>query len=217
MSDMNAINDQTLERTYRAMLERRAKGQDRRACATPEELLAVVEGKAPEPERVRILRHVGSCALCHKELELLRLTADVVEQVARPQWTSRPVLAAAAGVVLLIGGVALWSRRGGVGGSGTEIERGTGAIALMSPREDSAVTRPLTLIWASDSGTPRYQLELLDRDGSPLYLMTTRDTTAAIPDSVPLEPGKEYRWWVRALRADGTQPASTVRRLRIAP
>jgi len=215
MSDTHELNDQALERAYRTMLERRAKAQDRRECATPEEVLAVVEGKAPEPERVRILRHVGSCALCHKELELLRLTADVVHEVARPQWTSKPVLAAAAGVVLVLGGVALWSSRGGPGGG--DIERGAGAIELLLPAEDTAVSRPLTLVWASDPAASRYQLELLDRNGSPMYVVETHDTVAAVPDSVKLEPGGEYRWWVRSARLDGTQPASTVRRLRIAP
>lgn len=211
MMNLPNVDDEALRRAYQGLITRRAA--DRRNCASPDELLAVVEGKLPERERLRVLRHVGSCASCKKDLELLRLSADVARAVERPRRLSMPVLAAAASVVLVVGGVALWSRDStGVG----NLDRGAGAIELLVPAPDSAVTAPVTLVWASASDASRYEVELLDRDGKPVYVVTTRDTAAAIPDSVRLQAGHEYRWWVRALKADGSQPASTVRRLRIA-
>jgi hypothetical protein len=211
MNDMHDVSDEQLRGAYRQMLSRRTA--NRRDCASPEELLGIIEGRLSEGERLRVLRHVGTCASCHKELELLRLAADVAHHVEQPRRLSMPVLAAAASVVLVMGGVALWSRNGTDVGN---IDRGAGAIELLVPAPDSAVSAPLTLIWASATDAPRYEVELLDRDGKPVYVLTTRDTAAAIPDSVRLQPGNEYRWWVRALKPDGSQPASTVRRLRIA-
>jgi hypothetical protein len=43
------------------------------------------------------------------------------------------------------------------------------------------------------------------------------DTTVTLPDSIRLESGVEYRWWVRASLADGRQLSSGMQRLLVAP
>jgi hypothetical protein len=210
---MNDFPDPGLRDAYRALLERR-RGS-RRDCVSPEELLGVVDGTVTEAERLRTLKHVGSCARCREELEMLRLTAAVASRVARPQWRSRPLLAAAASIALVVAGAALLTRGATTSG---DVERvgAAGAVALLEPAADLPVARPVTLLWAAVPEARRYDVEVLDRDGAPVYVTSTRDTLLTLPDSVPLAAGGDYRWWVRALTSDGNERASLIRRLRVA-
>jgi hypothetical protein len=123
-----------------------------------------------------------------------------------------PLLAAAATVILAIGGVALLSR----GGTPTvDIERTSpGGVQLVQPPEDGVTARPVTLVWSPVPAARRYEVELLDAQGGPVFVTSTRDTVVTIPDSTALGAG-DYRWWVRAVNPDGSQRASTMRRLRV--
>lgn len=105
------MNEEQLRAAYRRAMD--ARPHDRSGCPAPDALAAVIEGTASEAERFETLRHIGSCAACRADFELLRTAGDVAERVMRPWWTTRPVMALAAALVLAVGGVALWQRSGG--------------------------------------------------------------------------------------------------------
>ena len=209
---MSKPQDATLREAYRAMTRQRAGS--RASCVSAEELLGVAEGTLAEPDRLRVLSHVGSCDPCRYELDMLRTAAEAASHAARPAWVGRPILAAAAGLIVLLGGVGLWLR-GGV--PDAEVLRtGTSAVpALLSPRADSAAALPVRLVWSSVVNARRYQVEILDTAGSPLYVATIVDTVADVPVTVPLAAGAVYRYWVRALLVDGTEARSDFRRFQV--
>jgi hypothetical protein len=211
---MTELHDSKLGEAYRAMLRDRAT--NRRDCVTPDELVGVVDGTLDEADRVRVLRHVGSCARCRHELEMLRVTADAAAAVARPAWLSRPVLAAAAALVLMIGGIALWQRGGGTGADIPRAGAPGPAPELLVPDEDSVVTTPVRVTWSAVQSARSYQIEILDAAGAPVFSSATSDTTVVVPETVQLEGGAVYRYWVRAMFGDGTEARSRVRRFRIA-
>lgn len=191
-------DDDTLRAAYRA-----GGGGDAPDTAhpTPEALAAAAEGRDSEDVRLITLSHVATCAQCRRDFDLLWATDRAGRQLMtarRRAWTAAALavtLVAAAVIVVVVPGsrhVPLVGRAVGAD-SAENPERGTpGAtspIALIAP-----------LVWHAVPGATRYDVEILDETGSPVFHTTTADTTVAIP---ALDAGRRYRWWVRAT-ADGT-------------
>jgi hypothetical protein len=212
---MNEPQDAKLRDAYRAMT--RQRGGSRASCVSPDELMAVAEGTLGEADRLRVLTHVGTCERCRYELDMLRTAAEAASHAAaRPAWLSGPVLAAAAGLVVLLGGVALWQRGGGVNPDADVLRTGPHVVpALIAPTTATAAAVPVRLVWSTVVNARRYHVEILDTAGIPLYGATTQDTVVDVPATVPLVTGAEYRYWVRALLSDGTEARSEFRRFHI--
>jgi putative zinc finger protein len=207
------VNDEQLRAAYQKGMTR---GRDRSACPTGEQLGAIVDGSASEVERLAVLRHVGGCADCRSDLEILRTAAELAERAMKPWWTSRPVLALAAALVVTVGGVALWQQAGGPPGDDIVRNSPSAAVALVAPAEGAVLALPLRFVWSSVPGAVRYELELLDGADNVVVAGTTPDSVFEVTDSGRLTADGEFRWWVRAVLRDGTQPRSAVRRFRIA-
>ena len=207
------MNDEQLRAAYQKGMTR---GRDRTACPTGEQLGAIVDGSVSEVERLAVLRHVGGCADCRADLELLRTAAEVAGRAMQPWWTSRPVLALAAALVVTVGGVALWQQAGGPAGDGIVRNGPAAAVQLAAPAEGETVSLPVSFVWAGVPGARRYDIEVLDAADHVVIKGTTSDSAFDVAGSGRLTAGSEYRWWVRAVLRDGTQPRSAVRRFRIA-
>jgi hypothetical protein len=203
------MNDEELRRAY----QRRVAGRppDRSACPPPDALAAVVDGSASEAERLATLRHVGGCADCRADLDLLRTAVDAAAGDAARWWTSAPALAMAAVLVLAVGGVALWQRSAPPSG---DILRNSAAAAVITvaPGDGAAGVGPVRLVWHAVSDAQRYEVEVLDSAGAPVFQRATADTAVEVSG---LPAGAEYRWWVQARQRDGGQPRSVLRRFRI--
>lgn len=205
------MNDGTLRAAYAEVLA--GQGGGRSDCLSPETLFALIEGTAPEAERLRALRHVGACRRCRDELELIRLAGDVASRVAtrRVPWRT---LAAAAAVVFVAGGL-LWRAQPW----GEDTPRGaapSAAVRLLAPGDDGPVPLPLSLAWSPVRGARQYAVEILTPEGTPAFAVATADTAVVVPSAAGLIAGVEYRWWVRATLEDGAQVRSLARRLRLA-
>lgn len=230
--------DDALRAAYQRSLEDRSALNAE--CPAPEVLLAVGTGTLPEAERLAILNHLGGCRFCQADLALLRSAAEAAEAAGRgergvadargsaPARTSAVAaatssrstrhrtawIAAAASVALLLGGLAVWRAASPV--TEPDTMRGApNAVHLLEPAANAPVHPPVRLVWAEVSGALRYELEVLGLDGTAVYTATTQDTAFVLPDVSALVPDTDYLWWVRAVRADGTD-ASLARRLRIA-
>lgn len=177
-----------------------------------EELLALVEGVAAEPDRIRVLRHVGGCEACRRDLDLLRTAAGAARDLERRRI---PLLAVAASVALLVGAVAVWqiALRSP---SAPDVMRGAlGSVVLIAPRGELTSGEGARFVWRAVPGAIRYELELLDGQGESRLAVATRDTVVALPDTVALVAGVPYRWWVRAVATDGAVRRSVAERFRI--
>lgn len=205
------MNDQALRELYRER-QARARVVDRSGCAEPEALLALVEGRGEEGERLRTLDHTMACPSCRRDLELLR-ALSAARPAARTgvRW---PLALAASLGVLVAGGAALWLV---LGTEESGVLRGDEArVALVAPAHDAEVEGPPTLVWRGLEGASDYRVEVLDADGAPAVEEVVADTVLALgPDDTRLRAGEGYSWWVQALREDGTRVASDVRAFRI--
>jgi hypothetical protein len=191
----------------------------RQRCATPEALLALVERRGSEADRLTTLDHAGSCEACRRDLELLRAVHRAGETSAgRPalrwiSWVPAPHLrlAAAAALVIVVGAVATMTLRR----HGIVMRGGAPVLRLVSPADAVPAGEPLTLTWRPAPGTERYEVELLSASGDSMFSASTPDTVLTLPVDVALVAGNEYLWSVRALLHDGTHATSAPLRFRL--
>ena len=76
------MTEEDLVRLYRRGTARETRGRD--GCVSLEALLAVVEKRGTENERLRAINHAMACAECAEELELLRATRVVRDRARVP-------------------------------------------------------------------------------------------------------------------------------------
>ena len=205
------MKEDDLVRLYRHGTAAR-RGADRADCVAPEALLAVVEQRGPEAERLATINHAAACADCAEELELLR-ASRVVRDRAR---ISPAGLALAASLVLAagLGYYTLARSRVSAATDDSDPTRGAaGDVQLVSP---GATTPTLdTLVWRSVTSATSYAIELRRDDGSLVTRATSADTVLVLPDSARIAPGNTVYWTVSARLADGTELRSAARRVRL--
>ena len=164
-------------------------------------------GLASDAEVERFESHYLTCSRCQTELRLAAAIRD-----ALPDMEAAATPAAA---------TPWWhSRRARVGGLAAAIAAVFAGLVLLPPalRESAQhrdtvpeVTTPPTLEapngevesvdefrWTAVSGADLYRVTLYDVAGEVISTIETRETHAALPDSVRLEPGELYLWQVSA-------------------
>jgi hypothetical protein len=200
------VTDERLQRAYARVLAERTRA-DRAGCLTPENLVSLVERRLPEEERLRTLDHVMACALCRKEFELLRsVTSAQREAAARRRMA--PALALAASILVVVGAGVLWRTLGAHNASSDTLRGPTDQVELISG--GTLAGQKPSFTWKPVPRALHYTVEVLDTAGTAVFSAMTTDTTLALPDSVTLVSGGQYRWWVQATLLDGkniTSPA----------
>ncbi len=196
------MNDEELHQAYGRTIR---SPRDRAACPGPDAIADLAARRGAEATRLAVLDHVMQCAACRRDLDLLLVADRAGARSARaPRW-----LAAAAAAIVVVG----------VGGLGArallreqapEVERGgAAAVDPVSPGSGAVVARPVGLTWHAVAGVREYRVEVLAADGTPLWSAATRDTSAAVPESVVAGSGN-YGWWVTGRLADGAAISSAV-------
>ena len=212
------MTDDELRHAYATHLADRAL-PGRARCASPEALLALVERRGSEVDRLATLDHATSCETCRRDLELLRAVHRAGETSASRlalRWGSwvpgpRVRLAAAAVLVIAIGSVATMTLRR----PDAVMRGGPPALRLVSPADSVLTGEPVTLTWRSAPGADRYDVELLSLTGDSIFSASTPDTVLAVPADVVVLVGGEYLWSVRAMLRDGTHATSAPLRFRL--
>lgn len=205
------MSDERLRALHERLLARR-RPADRTGCPGADALVALVERRLPEARRVALLDHVMGCLACREDFDLVRAFVEQGEKLQPKRTPSWLPLAAAAVLAVGAGSVWLALRPGGEGparggGVGLELVAPSGAVSSAAARR---------LVWRAQPDAVRYDLEVLDGAGTVLHAAATTDTTAAVPQSVALLPGIDYRWWVVARLADGSERRAEVRAFRVA-
>jgi hypothetical protein len=140
------------------------------------------------------------CPACARDFELLRA---VEESAPVPPSIAPWATALAATLVFAIG--ITWYTRGGHPVSVDDRVRGAhDAVAVVGVRSSG----PARLVWHTVPTAIRYDVEVLDARGEPVFSATVRDTTAVLSDSLMASATPGWRWWVRAHLADGTSRES---------
>lgn len=167
--------------------------------------LAVVEfvaGALDTDRRTALLTHLAACASCRSEVVALsRLRAEPAAG-ATSQTTRRRRFAMVGGVIgtaAVAAAVAFlliprWPHD-------EDAHRAT-VLTLSAPPEAVApaglVEAIIQFVWTSVPRADLYELTLFDQTGSILWQIQTRDTVAAVPDSLDLVPETSYFWKAEA-------------------
>jgi hypothetical protein len=151
-------------------------------------------------------RHLAQCSTCRREV------AQVVRVLrVSPLWTRPAVQLAAAVLVIVIG---LWPK---AGDPGLRSDPASSALTVIGPDSTASAGDPLTFAWHAVGPNTRYEFSLADASGSRIFSTGSPDTLITLPDSVRLEQGRTYQWFVDALRPDGQSTTSGLRFIRIVP
>lgn len=226
------MSDEGLREAYARAVATRAPGR-RTACPVPEAILSVVRREGSDEQRLTVLDHVMACPTCGAEFELLRAIERAGEKAAGEGaeamtgehrdaepgrvvgfigWRRWAPLAAAAALVLVVAlgpGRRLWAP------SAEPVRGGEPSLALVGPPTGIASSGgPITFAWRSAPGAAGYRFELLTGGGAVALSRTTADTVLVLALPAGLAPG-DYRWWVTATGADGSETRSEMRALRL--
>lgn len=175
-----------------ASLERRIATAD---CLDELVVADFVEGRLSVESRAPVVAHLLTCARCRSVVKATA-AAPTASERRWPRWSLPLGLAAAAALVLLL------VPRGGDDGSTPGLREPTVTSTIapvpLTPAPGASVGRVDTLVWSSVPGAERYRVRLYDSEGSVLWTVETADTSAALSDSVRLQPGVSYFWRVEA-------------------
>lgn len=139
----------------------------------------------------------------------------------RRRWRVYGLAALAAALLLVVAlgpGRRLWQPQtsAGTGGAQAGPPQAGDPLSILAPGFDVSIGAPVTFAWRGVPQARLYIVEVFTPEGILAVSRRTSDTSFAVPaDSLP-QPG-EYRWWVRARIADGTERTSLARRLRLRP
>ena len=184
-------------------------------------LAAYLDRALPAGERRVAEDHLAECAACRDEL--VSLSKLVVDRARVRQWPRLGVsVAAVAAAVIAFAMIGPWRAASRPSTAPADRMRESPladgasrrAVAVVTPAEGDIV-RPGTVrfTWHPVAPNASYLLKVAD-DTSVRWRIDTADTTVALPDSVQLERGRSYNWWVDALTAEGRVASTGVRRFR---
>jgi predicted anti-sigma-YlaC factor YlaD len=181
-----------------SVFDRRTETSD---CPDEFVIADFVDGHLTPQSRAPIVAHLLTCARCRALVkatsELATNEAGLTRQVTRRwrRWSLPVGLAAAAALLLL-----LLPRVRDESTPGLREPTVTSTIAPVpiTPTPGASVARVDSLVWSSVPKAERYRVRLYDGEGSVLWTVETTDTSAALPDSLRLQPRVAYFWRVEA-------------------
>lgn len=170
-------------------------------------------------ERQRVEAHIEGCTACRGELVALsRIVQDKTPVRAEPRRQRRwwiPVAAAVAATWLLV--PRLTTNTPGPDESPrtrrTVDGDGRSRIAVVAPADSVIADTHPRFTWRAVSADV-YRVYVLTPSGDSVWTGETSDTTIALPDSAPLQPGRTYLWHVDGI-GSGIDARSDVRQLQI--
>jgi len=149
----------------------------------------------------RVEEHLSSCSYCR---ENVIKTQELVAAAHRPRrfYHGIAIIAAAAAVAIF----AVPTLRPLLNRDARNVLRDDGAKAgIVAYGPIGEVTGPgLRFTWGASAGALSYRLSLTNSAGVAIWTSSGTDTTASLPDSVPIIRGATYTWTVDAVIDDGT-------------
>jgi anti-sigma factor RsiW len=211
------------------LLSSKGRPGKHRAWRCPDEvtLAAFADGTLPESARSRVQGHLADCETCLQHVaavlrtretpppevpaRLLARARELAESSARGTPVSAwhwSMISAAAGV-MLVAAILVWQFRTAPAPdtSPAEVRSVPGQLVapqILSPAEGSTVVREQTeLRWRGVAGAIYYEVQLVTAEGDVLWQERTEKTGVRLPKTVPIAPGQQVYFWVRAHLLDG--------------
>ena len=176
---------------------------------TPERIASYLSRTLSDTLRYEIEDHLGYCEACRKEVaSASRFVNKWTPRRTHIRWMTALLAATAALMLLLIGGgrdIAPLTPGVTRGDSPTGIP----SFDVVAPSNSATVDAiGLRFIWRAEIEDPFYTVHLLDELGNEVWSHPLADTSIVLPDSVQLEHGQAYFWYVDALLR-GVQTSTT--------
>jgi anti-sigma factor ChrR (cupin superfamily) len=178
-----------------------------------DDLAELVDGQLSADRQAVVDAHLAVCERCRAELLSAAAIVDSASTAPTRRSSSRWLVAgaavAAAAVAMLMVLPRATKRDALVPASERE-QRGASSatIATVSPGGGAQISRSAVhFTWHGD-GRSSYRLILMDSEGTPVFTISTPNTTVVPPDTLRLVGGAHYFWYVDALQPDGSS-AST--------
>jgi len=208
------MNDERIREAYERGLPER-DGGGLLDDVSAERLRRLVEQEGSETERLRTLDLALSSAEGRRELEIAWSAA----RAARPSRRRWIPYAAAAAMLLVAGTVVLKPHviSEGVPNTESTMRGAESPITLVGPIGPVARNRAARFVWRRIGQAERYTVVVVDTTGTEIFATETRDSSLVLPDSVRLEAGREYLWWVQARLTDQSMITAVTQRFLVAP
>jgi len=175
---------------------------------------AYLENSCGAEERRRIEEHLADCAECTAELVGLD---DTIRTLATRKRRRMAIPLVALGAAAGIGALILLRPPEAPSPLPLDappiVQRSRpetrSSIEILEPTPGATVEAgDVVLRWAPIEAEARYLVTVTTSDGDSVWALLTPDSAAAIP--VPLDPGREYLWYVDALLPGGNTASSGV-------
>jgi hypothetical protein len=163
------------------------------------EVVALVERRGPEIERLRILDRVMRTAEGRRSYELLQAATFAVRPA--PSVERRYAIPLALAALLVLGAAAgglIMMRTDRV--SEAMLNARADVLVLQSPAADARVSDEVTFSWRSVNGASGYDLEILDDENLVVLSRSLGTNTISIALREHLRAGATYQWRVSAIR-----------------
>jgi len=182
---------------------------------SPDRVAAYVDGALSLAARQIVELHLANCEECRHEV------AEVVSLVRRfgrrrRFYITLPVAAAAAILLLAVLPSHVDERLAPTLRTG--VDEGVLVVTVVAPASgDSLPLDAIGFAWRSFAPDAQYNMLLTTAEGSEVWRISTRDTSAAPPRDLGLMPGQTYFWYVDALLPDGSTATTGIRRFTVGP
>jgi len=176
-----------------------------------------INGRLSKEVRSTVESHFAECRMCRQQVVSARRMLDTYRK-RHPLRYAIPT--AAVGLVLAVFVPRMFSRTSA--GETLRDHResnidGLPRFSLVAPSDDdSNVGSQPTFVWRNQPGRPLFRLTLTDGVRE-VWSVSTRDTSAKLPDSVRLAPTRKYSWYVDAIGADGRSLTTATQRFQVRP
>lgn len=205
-------------------------------CPEETDYAGLIDGTLLGDERARLADHLAHCQKCldlvtclvrardlpedqvPKELlaSALKLGRDsqAMRLPARFQWQTS--LAAAAGVILLVGVVATWYPQFTESESVRINSGGANHLAILFPKNGATIDSSNSEFrWSGVDQSLYYEIQVLTENGDIRWEGRTEETKMQLPPELELDPNTGYFVWVRVYLPDGKTIKSKVVAVRI--
>jgi hypothetical protein len=180
-------------------------------------LAAYLDRALPPGARRAADTHLSDCLACRDELVAMTALLDARRTLRWVRLGAPAVALAAAAMAFMMLGT--WRTTGSPGDrmrDSTPASVARERVTVVTPSDgDTVAPERLPFEWRAFGSGGTYLLRLSDESGV-RWTIDTADTIVVLPDSVHLDRGRAYHWWVDGLTADGRAVTTGVRRFRTA-
>lgn len=181
-----------------------------------DEVASYLDRTLSDEDRRRVEAHLFICDECRAEVSASSeavSSAPPLRGSRLRSWQAGAGAVAAAALIVIVATTLSRSR------ADRDIERdsniGASSVTVTQPGDGLSLGADRLVIWHKFAESASYRVTIADQSAQPIYTTTVTDTSAIIPSSVKLAPGKKYFWYVDAIRANGATATSGLKSFKI--